>query len=238
MQVLLHGGHGGEGRRRHLLPDLQGGVRGHRGPVRLRQVHLHEHHRLPGRAHRWHLPAGRPGCGPDEQERAGRDPQRAAGLYLPAVQPAAQAEPGGKRGGAPDVRRGAPGGAAGAGPAGPGDGGPEGQIQAPALRAVRRPAAACVHRPGPGGGSVGDPGRRAHRRPGLPHRAGGAGHHPGAPRRGQHRGPHHPRQLHRRPGPAHHPPGGRPRDLRRPRRRPRGGGDAPGRRARKGGAAS
>ena len=26
----------------------KGGVRGHRGPVRFGQVHLHEHHRLPG----------------------------------------------------------------------------------------------------------------------------------------------------------------------------------------------
>ena len=34
------------------MKHREGGVRGHRGPVRLGQVHLHEHHRLPGRAHR------------------------------------------------------------------------------------------------------------------------------------------------------------------------------------------
>ena len=34
-------------------------VRGHRGPVRLRQIHLHEHHRMSGCAHPRHLPAER-----------------------------------------------------------------------------------------------------------------------------------------------------------------------------------
>ena len=38
---------------------------------------------------------------------------------------------------------------------------------------------------------------------------------------GRHGGAHHPRQLHRRPGPADHPPGGRAGRLRRPRPRPR-----------------
>ena len=38
---------------------------------------------------------------------------------------------------------------------------------------------------------------------------------PAAQRRGGYRGAHHPRQLHRCPGPADHPAGGRPRDLRR-----------------------
>ena len=33
----------------------------------------------------------RPGCGQDEPQRAGRCPQRNAGLYLPAIQSAAQA---------------------------------------------------------------------------------------------------------------------------------------------------
>ncbi|CAN3996799.1 Dihydrolipoyllysine-residue succinyltransferase component of 2-oxoglutarate dehydrogenase complex, partial [Dysosmobacter welbionis] len=75
-------------------------------------------------------------------------------------------------------------------------------------------AAAGVHCPGSGRGPGGDPGRRAHRRPGLPHRAGGADHAAAAPCRGQHGGAHHPRQLHRCPGPADHPAGGRPRDLR------------------------
>ena len=56
------------------------------GPVRFGQVHLHEHHRLPGRADIRHLPAERSGRGQHEQERAGRDPQRDAGLHLPAVQ--------------------------------------------------------------------------------------------------------------------------------------------------------
>ena len=46
-------------------------------------------------------------------------------------------------------------------------------------------------------------------------RAGGADHAAAAPCRGQHGGAHHPRQLHRCPGPADHPAGGRPRDLRR-----------------------
>ena len=44
---------------------------------------------------------------------------------------------------------------------------------------------------------------------------GGADHAAAAPCRGQHGGAHHPRQLHRCPGPADHPAGGRPRDLRR-----------------------
>ena len=55
--------------------------------------------------------------------------------------------------------------------------------QEPAQPALRRPAAAGVHRPGAGGQPVGDPGRRAHRRPGLPHRPGGAGLPPEAERR-------------------------------------------------------
>ena len=33
----------------------------------------------------WHLPAQRQGRGQDEPQRAGCDPQRNAGLYLPAV---------------------------------------------------------------------------------------------------------------------------------------------------------
>ena len=37
----------------------------------------------------------------------------------------------------------------------------------------------------------------------------------GQQQRAQHGGAHHPRQLHRCPGPADHPAGGRPRDLRR-----------------------
>ena len=52
-------------------------------------------------------------------------------------------------------------------------------------------------------------GRRAHRRPGLPHRPGGAGLPPEAQRRGGYRGAHHPRQLHRRQGQAHCAPTGR-----------------------------
>ena len=35
--------------------------------------------------HGGHLSAQWPGCGQDEQGRAGRDPQRDAGLHLPAV---------------------------------------------------------------------------------------------------------------------------------------------------------
>ena len=58
-------------------------------------------------------------------------------------------------------------------------------------------------------------GRRAHRRVGQPHRPRGAGNAAAAPPAGQHRGAHHPRQLHCRAGPAHHPAGGWPRGLRR-----------------------
>ena len=59
------------------------------------------------------------------------------------------------------------------------------------------------------GQPLGDPGRRAHRRLGLPHRPGGAGLPPEAQRRGGYRGAHHPRQLHRRQGQAYRAPTGR-----------------------------
>ena len=59
------------------------------------------------------------------------------------------------------------------------------------------------------GKPLGDPGRRAHRRLGLPHRPGGAGLPPEAQRRGGYRGAHHPRQLHRRQGQAYRAPTGR-----------------------------
>ncbi len=55
-----------------------------------------------------------------------------------------------------------------------GAGGSGGQAEESAQPALRRPAAAGVHRPGPGGEPLGDPGRRAHRRAGLPHGPGGA----------------------------------------------------------------
>ncbi len=48
-----------------------------------------------------------------------------------------------------------------------------------------------------GGESVGDPGRRAYGRPGLPHGSGGAAVPAEAKPGGGHRGPHHSRQLHR-----------------------------------------
>ncbi len=60
-----------EGCRPYLDEDREGGVRGHRGPVRLGQVHLHEHHRLSGRADGGRLSAQWQGRGQDEPGRAG-----------------------------------------------------------------------------------------------------------------------------------------------------------------------
>ena len=45
--------------RSHFDADQQGRVRGHRGPVGLRQIHLHEHHRLSGCTHPRPVSAGR-----------------------------------------------------------------------------------------------------------------------------------------------------------------------------------
>ena len=89
-----------------------------------------------------------------------------------------------------------------------------------------RPAAAGLHCPGSGGEPFGDSGRRAHRRPGLPHRPGGAGFPQEAQPGGGHSGPHHPRQLYRGEGRPDHPPSGRENHLRRGRPRPPGGGPA------------
>ena len=100
----------------HLHAHRKGGICGYRWPVRLRQIHLHEHHRLPGCAHLRHLSAGRTGRRADGYQSVGSDPQRAAGVHLSAVQPAAQAGPAGKCGGTADVCRRPQGGAPGSGP--------------------------------------------------------------------------------------------------------------------------
>ena len=57
---------------------------------------------------------------------------------------------------------------------------------------------------------AGDPGRRAHRCTGLPHRPRGAGAFAATAQAGTYRGADHPRQLHCRAGRPHHPAGGRP----------------------------
>ena len=138
-----------------------------------------------------------------------------AGLHLPAVQPSAQAQPDGKRGAAPDLRRAVPQRAAGPRQDGPPAGGPGGQAEQQAQPALGRPAAARLHCPGPGRGAGGHPGRRAHRRPGQPYRPRGAGHFAETAPPGQHGGPDHPRQLHRGAGRADHPAGGWAHRLRR-----------------------
>ena len=124
----------------------RGGICGYRWPVRLRKIHLHEHHRLPGCAHLRHLSAGRTGRRADGYQSVGSDPQRAAGVHLSAVQPAAQAGPAGKCGGTADVCRRPQGGAPAAGPRGTGAGRPGRQAPPPAQSALRRSAAAGVHR--------------------------------------------------------------------------------------------
>jgi len=68
---------------------------------------------------------------------------------------------------------------------------------------------------GTGAQPAGDPGRRAHRCTGLPHRPRGAGAFAAAAQAGTYRGADHPRQLHCRAGRPHHPAGGRPGGLRR-----------------------
>ena len=55
VQVLPDGRYPCKGCGPHLHADQQGRVRGHRGPVRFRQVYLHEHHRLSGCAYGGHL---------------------------------------------------------------------------------------------------------------------------------------------------------------------------------------
>ena len=64
-----------------------------------------------------------------------------------------------------------------------------------------------------GGQTLGDPGRRAHRRTGLPHGPGGAAVPPEAEPGGDTVVLTHPRQLHRRQGQAHRAPSGRPDHL-------------------------
>ena len=186
--VQIHSSGGGP----HLHAHRKGGICGYRWPVRLRKIHLHEHHRLPGCAHLRHLSAGRTGRRADGYQSVGSDPQRAAGVHLSAVQPAAQAGPAGKCGGTADVCRRPQGGAPAAGPRGTGAGRPGRQAPPSAQSALRRSAAAGVHRPGPGRPSRRHPGRRAHRRPGLSHQPGGAGDAPGPAPSGQHGGTYHP----------------------------------------------
>ena len=59
-----------------LPRDSRGGLRGRHGPVRLRQVHLHESPRLPRRAHLRALRARRPGRLEPLRRRPRQDPQR------------------------------------------------------------------------------------------------------------------------------------------------------------------
>ena len=70
------------------------------------------------------------------------------------------------------------------------------------LPALRGPAAAGGHRPGHCRQPAPDPGRRAHREPGHLHRPGGDERPPFPEPGGPHRGPHHPRPLRGRHGPA------------------------------------
>ena len=62
--------------------------------------------------------------------------------------------------------------------------------------AFRRPAAEGLHCQGPGGKSVADPGRRAHRRPGFQNWPGGSGFFKEAQPGGKYHRYDHPRQLH------------------------------------------
>ena len=85
-----------------------GRVRGGDGPLGLREVHLHEPARLPGRAHRGPLPPGRPGRRRAGRLRARPRPQPEDRLRLPGLQPAGPDERAGKRGAAAPVRRACP----------------------------------------------------------------------------------------------------------------------------------
>ena len=92
------------------------------------------------------------------------------GFIFQQYKPAAQAGPDGKRGGSPGVCRGPRRRTAPAGPNRSGAGGPGQKAPQQAQPALGRPAAAGLHCPGPGRRPGGDSGRRAHRRPGQPHR--------------------------------------------------------------------
>ena len=83
------------------------------------------------------------------------------------------------------------------------------KLNNPSQPAFGWPAAARFHCAGPGGPPGGDPGRRAYRRSGQPHRPRGAGHPAKAAPPGQYGGADHPRQLHRHAGSPDHPAGGR-----------------------------
>ena len=139
-------------------------VRGHHGPVRLRQEHADAHHRLPGPARRRPLPGPRPGRGGAGFRPAGRAAPPDLRLRVPALQPARRRQRAGQRGDAGHLRRPAQDRAGRPRAAPAGRTGPCRPRRAPPERAVRRPAAAGRHRPRADQRPAGDPGRRTDRR--------------------------------------------------------------------------
>lgn len=93
------------------------------GSLRQRQDHADEPDRVSGRAHQRQLSAGRTGRDHLQQQAAGGGAEQGAGLRVPELQPAAEADGSGERGAAPAVRRGEEGGTAGTGPGRAGDSG-------------------------------------------------------------------------------------------------------------------
>ena len=156
-----------------------GSTRRSRGRVRrggravgLRQVDADEHPRLPRHPHRGQLPARRRGrVATMTEAAAGRGPQPADRLRLPAVQPARQPVRVAQRRAAAGVRRRTAARAARAGRSRPWPGSASAdRVETPTGRALRRPAAARRGRPGAGHRAGDDPGRRADRQPRLARR--------------------------------------------------------------------